>query len=119
MSSDYVDLPHGAGSGPRVPWTSSIALSRFVWAVHLGSGVCSGPRLECSRAALSVWKRKMDISANECETGAPAPRADEALLDCLVVSVRRGWTPMEVLVWFFPVFGSLLFHMISDSVEEE
>jgi hypothetical protein len=39
MSSDSVVLPLGAGSGPRVPWTSSVALSRFVCAVQLGVGV--------------------------------------------------------------------------------
>jgi hypothetical protein len=42
LSSDFGVLPLGVGSSPRVPWTSSVALSRFVWAVQLevvsGSG---------------------------------------------------------------------------------
>jgi hypothetical protein len=104
MSSDSIGLPRGAGSGFRVPWVSSIALSRFVLAVHLGVGVGSGPLLECCRAALAVWIRKLNISACGSEGGAPASSADKAMLDWLVLSGRSGWTPKEVLVWFFPFF---------------
>ena len=81
MSSSSVGLPDGPESGPHVPWTSSIALSRFVMTVQLGVGVGSGPRVECRRAALAVWIRKLDVSANGCESGAPASSADEAMLD--------------------------------------
>ena len=119
MSSNYVDLPLVAGSGPRVTWAYSIALSRFVWAVQLGAGVGSGPRVECCRAALAVWIRKLDISASGSEGGAPASSAAEAMLDWLVVFVRSGWTPKEVMLWFCPVFWDLMYQMISDSVEEE
>ena len=104
MSSEFVGLPRGAGSGPRVPWISSIALYRFVWAVQLGDGIGSDPRLECCRAALAVWIRKLEMSVNGSEGESPASSADEAMLDWLVVSVRSGWIPMEVLVWFFPFF---------------
>jgi hypothetical protein len=47
-----------------------------------------------------------------------SPNADEAMLDWLVTSVRFGWTPQEVMLWFFLAFGDLLFQMISD-IEEE
>ncbi len=77
-----------------------------------------GPRVECCRAALAVWIRKLEVSAIGSESGAPASSADEAMLDWLVVFERCGWTPREVLAWFFPAFGDLLFHMISDIVEE-
>ena len=43
-----------------------------------------------------------------------SPSVDEAMLDWLVTFVRCGWTPRKVLIWFFPVFGDLLLHMISD-----
>ena len=49
---------------------------------------------------------------------ASPPSADEAMLDWLVSSVRLGWTPREVMIWFFPDFGDLLFDMISDVSEE-
>ncbi len=118
MPSDSGGLPRGAGSGPRVPWTSSITLSRFVWAVQLGASIGSGPRLECYHAALAVFIRKLDVSANGSESGAPASSADEAMLDWLVVCVRSGLTPREVLVWLTSVFGDLFFQMIYDIVEE-
>ncbi len=104
MSSEFVGLPRGAGSGPHVPWTSSIALSRFVWAVQLSVGAGSGPRLGCYRVALAAWIRKLDILASGSEGGAPASNADEAMLDWLVVFVRSNWTPREVLVCFVPRF---------------
>ncbi len=88
MSSDSIVLPLGDGSGPRVPWTSLVALHRFVWAIQLGVGLGSGSRLECCRVALAVWLRKLDISVNGSESGAPVSSADEEMLDRLVVSVR-------------------------------
>ena len=87
-----------------------------MWAVRLGSGL--GPRAECDRAALAVWLRKLDLSAPRDGGGLPPPSADEAMLDWLVSSVRLGWTPREVMIWFFPDFGDLLFDMISDVSEE-
>ncbi len=54
----------------------------------------------------------------EGEDAYVSPSADEAMLDWLVTSVRFVWTPWEVMVWFFLVFGDLLYQMISD-VEEE
>ena len=78
----------------------------------------SGPRVECCRSALAVWIQKLDVSANGSKSGVPASSADDAMLVWLVVSLRCGWTPREVLIWFFPAFGDLLFKMISDNVEE-
>ena len=98
MSSDSGELPAGAVEGFRVPWTSSIALSRFVWAVQHGVGAGSGPRLECNRVVLSVWIRKLEISTLEGEGGASSLSADEAMLDLLVVSVRSGRIPKKVLI---------------------
>ena len=104
MSSASIGLPDGAGSGPRISWTSSIALSRFVWAVQLGVSLGNGSRVECCRGALAVWIRKLDISVDGIENGAPASSVDEAMLDRRVVSFRCGWTPKEVLVCFFSGF---------------
>ena len=79
----------------------------------------SSPRVECCRVGLSVWIRKLvDVSANGSESGAPTPSADEAMLEWVVLYVRYGWTPKEVMVLFFPPFGDMLFQMISDNVEE-
>ncbi len=73
-----------------------------------------GPRGSCSRAALAVWVRKLHITSPIGDEISYSPIADEALLDWLVTSVRGGWTPRDVLTWFSPVFGDLLFHMISE-----
>ncbi len=89
MSSNVL-LPPSAGSCPRVPWTSSVSQHRFVWAVQLDVGVGTRPRLDCDRAALSIWLRKLDISVSGSESGAPAPSLDEQMLDWLVASVREG-----------------------------
>ena len=118
MASESVFLPCVAGSCPRCPWTSSISLHRFVWALHLDAGLGSSPRLECRRAALAVWLHKLDISVNGSESGAPASSPDEEMLDWLVVSVRSGWTPRAVMTCFFPVFRGLVVQMISDHAEE-
>ncbi len=117
MSSNAL-LPPSAGSWPRAPWTSSVALHRFVWAIQLDVGVGTGPRSDCDRAALSVWLRKLEISVGESESGAPASSPDEEMLDWLVALVRRGMILRGVLLWFFPVFGDLLYYMINECVEE-
>ncbi len=117
MSSNAL-LPPSAGSCIRVPWTSSVSLHRFVWAIQLGVGVGTGPRSDYGRAALSVWLRKLDIFVSGSESGAPASSPDEHMLELLVAYVRGGMTPKGVLLWFVPVFGDLLFRMIDDRVEE-
>ena len=104
--------------GRRVSWTSFVALSRFVWAVQYGARVGDGPRASCSRVAPAVRIRKLKVTSSRGEDFSTSPNADEIMLDWLVTSVRFGWTPREVLVCFFPVFGDILFLLISD-IEEE
>ena len=104
MASDSVVLPPSAGIGPHIPWTSSVALHRFVWAIQLGVGLGSGSRLECRRAALVVWLRKLDISVSGSEIGAPVLSADEEMLDWIVAFIRNSWTPLEILIWYFQFF---------------
>ena len=116
MAFVSISRPVGPWDGRRVAWTSSVSLTGFVWAVHHGSGV--GPRAECSRAALSVLIRKLDVSTTRAENGSASDNTNESMLDWLVTSVRLGWTPREVLVWFFPVFGDHLFKM-TFGVDEE
>jgi len=101
----------------RGSWTTSLALTRFVWVVQHGVVVGDGLRGRCSRAALAVWIRKLHISSPRMGDVPTSSSVDDAMLDWLVSSVRCGWTPCEVLIWFFPVFGELLFHMISDDNE--
>ncbi len=117
MSFVVVVPPSGSEDVRRVPWTSSSALHRFVWVVYLDVGVGSGPRVDCSRAA--VWTRKLKIVVPVSENGAPAPSADEAMFFWIVVSVRCGWAPKGVLVWFLPSFGELLCQIIMEGVGEE
>ena len=118
MMSSNVLLPPSAGSCLRVPWTSSVSLHRFVWAIQLDVGVGTGPRSDGGRAALSIWLRKLGFFVSGSESGAPASSLDEQMLDWLVASVREGMFPKGVLLWFFPVFGDLLYCMINDYVEE-
>ncbi len=106
----------GPWDGRRVAWTSSISLTIFVWASQYGSRVV--PRADCRCAALSLWIRKLDVSISRAEEDSTPLSTDESMLDWLVTFVRLGWTPREVLVWFFPVSGDLLFKMISDIDEE-
>jgi len=118
MSIDTIVLHVGAGGGPRIPWTSSVVLHRFVWAIKLGVGLGNGHRLDCRRAALVVWLRKLAILFSGSESGALVSSPDEQMLDWLMASVRGGLTPKEVLMWFFPSFKDLLFLMITGIVEE-
>ena len=82
-------------------WSSAPGLVRIVTALLYLSG-CG------SWTFLSVMS----------ESGAPASSPDEPMLDWLVASVRGGIAPKGVLLWFFPVFGDLLFCMINVCVEE-
>ncbi len=73
-----------------------------------------GPCLRCSQATLAVWIRKLSVTILKGDDFPTSSSADEAMLDWLVTFVRSGGTPLAVMVWFFPVFGELLFNMISD-----
>jgi len=114
MSSSAFVVFVEPGDGRRWSWTASVALTRFVWAVQHGAVVGDGPRGSCNRATLAVWIRKLHVTSPRGDEVPSSPSVDDAMLDWLVSSVRCGWTPCEVLIWFFPVFWELLFHMISD-----
>ena len=118
MNSSAFVVSAEPGDGRRGSWTASVSLTRFVWVVHHGVVVGDGPRGSCIRAALAVWIRKLHISSPRGDEILTSLSVDDAMLDWLASSVRCGWTPCEVLIWFFPVFGELLFHMISDDSVE-
>jgi len=109
MSSSAFLISAGHGDGRRGSWTSSVALTRFVWAVEHGAVVGDGPRGSCSRAALAVWIRKLHVTGLRGDEVPSSPSVDEAMLDWFVTSVWCGWTPREVLIWFFPrIWGSVI-----------
>ena len=66
------------------------------------------------RAALAVWLGKLDL----CDLGEgdspDVPGADERMMNWIVLSVKSGWTPGEVLLWLFPSLRDTLFDMIRD-----
>ena len=66
------------------------------------------------RAALDVWISGLDLRDFSERGSLVASSDDEGMLDWIVMSVRRGWTPKEVLVWIFLCFGGLLFDMALD-----
>jgi hypothetical protein len=63
--------------------------------------------------------RKLDIRVCGESSSLDVPSVDEGMLDWLVLSIRSGWTPKEILVWIFPVFGALLFDLIRDGFGSE
>ena len=65
------------------------------------------------RTALALWIRGLDLRDFR-EIDSRVTSNDEGMLDWIVLSVRRGWTPKEVLTWIFPCFGGLLFDMALD-----
>jgi len=96
-------------------WSSSAALYRFVWAVKRGCLSRTALQADPGRAALVVWIDRLELREfmeRGSNVGSPG---DEGMLDWVVVSVRKGWTPKEVLLWMFPVFGGLLYDMALDS----
>jgi hypothetical protein len=46
--------------------------------------VGSEPRADCSRAAVAVWIRKLNVSTSRAEDDSTPPSADESMLDWLV-----------------------------------
>ena len=96
-------------------WSSSAALYRFVWDVKRQLLTQSALHAVLGRAALAVWISGLYLRYF-CERGSlVASNDDEGMLDWIVMSVRRGWTPKEVLVWIFPYFWGLLFDMALDA----
>ena len=43
-----------------------------------------------------------------------APNGDERMLDYIVLLVRSGWSPKEVLLWIFPSFWGMLIDLAKD-----
>ncbi len=113
MSNNAIFSSPDLVSFPRVPWTFSVSIHRFVWAIQFGVGVGTGSRVDCRRCALAVWLRKLAIYVSGCESGAPALSLDEQMLVWLVGFVRGGMTPKGVLLWLFPYFGDLLYLLIT------
>ena len=96
--------------GPR-SWSSSAALYRFVWVVKHKCLSQSALHAVPGRAALVLWISGLVLrDFRECGSRV-ASIDDEGMLDWIMLSVRRGWTPKEVLTWIFPCFGGLLFDM--------
>ena len=96
-------------------WSSSVALYRFVWAVRRGCLSRTVLHAVPGRAALALWIVGLDLrdfTESESNVGSPG---DDGMLDWIVVSVRRGWTPKEVLLWMFPTFGGLLYDLALDA----
>jgi len=66
------------------------------------------------RAALALWIRGLDLRDFRESGSRVASIDDEGMLDWIVLFVRRGWTPMEVLTCTFPSFGGFLFDIALD-----
>ena len=66
------------------------------------------------RPALALWIHGLNLRDFR-EDGSPsALSGDERMLEWIVLSVRSGWTPREVLLWIFPIFGGVLFDLDID-----
>ncbi len=81
MSSSPFAISAEPWDGRREYWTSSVALTRFVWAVQHGAVAGEGPRGICSRAALAVWIRKLHVASPRGDEVLSSPSVDEAMLD--------------------------------------
>ena len=66
------------------------------------------------RAALALWICGLEISEFEESGFCMSTSGDERTLVWIVLSVRQGWTPREVLIWIFPDFGGLLYDLALD-----
>ena len=100
----------------RDSWASSNSFYRFVWAVKRGCLSRFALHAFPDRAALALWIRGLDLR-NFREGGSPgALSGDERMLDWIVLSVRSGWTPGEVLLWIFPSFEGMLFELAIDEL---
>jgi len=83
------------GSGS---WSSNAALYRFVWVVKRRCLSESALHAVHGRAALALWICGLDLRNFREDGSRVASNDDEGMLDWIVLSVRRGWTPKEVLV---------------------
>ena len=92
-------------------WSSSAALYRFVWVVKRQCLPKVVLQAVHGRATLASWISGLDLPDFRESGSCVASRDDEGMLDWIVLSVRRGWTPREVLTWIFPHFGGLFFDL--------
>jgi hypothetical protein len=111
-------LPVHVAEVDRESWTSSVTLYRFVCPVRRCCLSSSALRAVLGRATLAIWLgglklREFGVGSESLES--PGSFIDDKrILGWIVTSVKRGWTPREVLLWVFPSFGGLLFDMIFD-----
>ena len=118
-STGDLPLPRPSIDGDPGSWSSSAALYRFVWAVKRGCLSQTALLAVPGREALALWIVELelrdfsDIGSNVFSSG------DEDMLDWIVASVRKGWTPREVLLWLFPIFGGLLYDLALDASSSE
>ena len=96
-------------------WSSSAALYRFVSALKRQCLSIAILQAVPGRAALASWISGLDLPDFRESGSCVASRDDEGMLDWIGLSVRRGWTPKEVLTWIFPHFGGLLFDLALDA----
>ena len=106
------DLVSDVGPGS---WMSSAALYRFDWAVKRQRLSETALHAVLGRAALALWLSGLDLPDFGESGSCVASPGDEGMLDWIVLSVRRGWTPREVLTWIFPNFGGMLFDLALDA----
>ncbi len=95
--------------------TASAALYRSVWVVKRQCLSEAALHALLGRAALALWISGLDLHDFRESGSCVASRDDEGLLDWIMLSVRRGWTPREVLTWILPHFGGLLFDLALDA----
>ncbi len=80
-----------------------------------------GSRADCSRVALTIRDRKLNIVVLHSENGAHVYSADEAILDRLVSCLCAVWLDSQGGHYLFvisPYFGDQLFELILNSDKE-
>ena len=114
-SAGDLSLPAPVSEVGPVSWSSSAALCWFVWVVKRDCLPPAALRAVPGRAALALWISGLNLRDFREIGSSGASSDDEGMLDWIVLSVRRGWTPKEVLAWIFPSFGGLLFDLARDA----
>ena len=118
-SAGGLPLPRHSTDGGPGSWSSSAALYRFVWAVKRGCLSQTALHAVPGRATLALWIIGLDLRDFTDSGYNVISPGDEGMLDWIMASVRRGWTPREVLLWMFPSFGGLLYDLALDASSSE
>ncbi len=113
-SASGLPLPVFVSEAGRGSWAARNSLYRLVWAVKRSCLSWSALHAIPGWAALALWLGGLDLRDFREGESPGAPTGDERMLDWIVLSVRSGWTPREVLLWIFPSFGGLLFDLAID-----